>query len=138
MQEKIVEGLMIKLDEVVQKQKKVLQNLPVKEVEKIVEKFDLKGKELKIEEIKNIFNQKIKETTLKEEQQKLISEAQILMTLAVKAKQNKNAAKPKKEEFILKDEKGNILKKIKTNKDGIIDEDEIVDQEQVQTKTKIG
>lgn len=142
-QEKIVEGLMVKLDEVVQKQKKVLQNLPVKEVDKIVEKFGLKGKELKIEEIKNIFNQKIKELTVKEEQQKLINEVQILMALAVEAKQSKTTVKPKKvtpkkEEFILRDEEGNILKKIKTNKDGVINEDEIVDQEQVQTKTKIG
>ncbi|ARU90977.1 preprotein translocase subunit SecA [Spiroplasma clarkii] len=160
-QEKIVGGLMDKLDQVVRQQQEAIQNLTQEKIDAIVNDFGLQGKIFTGEDVKKAFEEKMNSSP-KEMHQKIINDSQVLMMIAmefankqkamaenaktvVEEKGKKTTAKkstakkePTKQEFVVKDSEGNIVKKIVTNDDGTINEDETEDTEQVQTKIKIG
>lgn len=142
-QERIVGGLMDKLDEVVRQQQQSIQAITQEKIDEIVGKFGLKGKIFTPEDVKKAFEENIK-TKPKEEHAQIISDSQVLMMVAMefinkqKAMAENKKKVTEKKEFLVKDAEGKVVKKIVTNDDGTINEDELEDTEQVQTKIKIG
>ncbi|QGS51511.1 preprotein translocase subunit SecA [Spiroplasma tabanidicola] len=145
-QQHIISGLMDKLDEVVDQKRRQALELTQDGIDKIVEKFGLKGKLFTTQEVKEAFERLLPEQNTEELKNQLDVEANILNAIAEaierKAEEDKNVGDNKNEdksgEYVMKDKKGNVVKKIKTNPDGSINEDELEDTEQVQTKIKIG
>ncbi|QBQ07284.1 preprotein translocase subunit SecA [Spiroplasma gladiatoris] len=136
-QEHIINGLMDKLDEVVDERRKKALELTQDGIDAIVKKFDLKNKLFTVDDVKQSFEKLMNQDLTDEQKAQIDVEAQILLAVA-QAIAEKNQKDNQGKEFVMKDKKGKVVKKIKTNPDGSINEDEIEDTEQVRSKTKIG
>ncbi|AOG60030.1 preprotein translocase subunit SecA [Spiroplasma helicoides] len=134
-QEHIISGLMDKLDEVVAQRRQKAQELTQENMDAMVQKFGLMGKLFSVSDVKQAYEKLLAEAK-PEDVPQLEVEVQVL--LAIASELDSKFVKDQSGEYVMKDSEGNIVKRIKTNPDGTIKEDEIEDTEQVQTKVKIG